>query len=1147
MKQKILIVEDNRINQEILTKILCDEYDIIKAYDGEQAYALIIEMYQEISAVILDLRMPKMDGKTLLSLLSQNSKYENLPIIIATGDSNQEMERECLKLGAWDFVTKPYDAVTLKLRLRNTIGRSQVHLIQEIHRLAERDELTGLYNRRFFMEQTSKMLHQYKDTQFVLIRMDIRNFRLYNSSFGSQLGDQLLQKIANEIRRSCNVIQTYGRMESDVFCVCIPYVKETFLDTIEEIEEKGKSLCENYVLKFSFGIYVIEDIDYDMEKICSKVTEAARKCKENLQQRYVFYSEDLDLEEERIQKITNEMEQAIEDKQFQVYLQPKYDMNTEQPCGAEALVRWFHPNEGMISPGEFIPVYEKNGQIVELDHYMWESVCQLLRKWIDEGFNVYPVSVNVSRVSLYHPDVVEYIIGLVDKYKLPRELLNLEITESAYMSNPELMLQTVSDLRKHGFVIMMDDFGSGYSSLNTLKDMEVDILKVDMKFLPAGTDNVKSEKILASVIRMAGWLGMPVVVEGVETKDQRDFVDSIGCNYVQGFYYARPMAVTQYEQLIQNQLRWEESLTSNTQEKIFDTIWSSDSEMFSFFKSILVPFAIIEYDGTNIDMLRVNQAYINEIGSDNVLNHQLNHKELFKLCTTIEQTIDTKDGSECECLFVLEDGSCQWYLIRLFYLGEIKQAGLVSATFLNITSEKLLEKELNMVFESIKEESKKESVLVIDDSELSQELIQNVFQGDYNVILASTGEEGLNVLREKEKDIALVLLDMIMPHMGGQEFLSYKNQIKEVADIPVIVISAQDNEDMQIHMLENGVNDYVTKPFIPAVLKQRVKNVLEYNSRFRSMLYEYRSVNGIQKKNIYEADKQGYSVQQVRSMFIFLSDIFEIVRLVDPREMLVVHINEEDTMEKRPYDCFDIWGKKRRCENCSSLCALKGDCMISKYEMLDDDIFYVVSKPIVMKIDEERSQAFVLELINRVSEDTTLELLGNESIKGKLKATREMIYMDPLTNAYNRRFFDELLFLKNGEDRIAQKVGLIMIDIHKFKQINDLFGHQTGDGVLRRVVRVMKEQLREYDSIVRYGGDEFIVILTNCDESQMPKMIARLSKAIQTVYYGTNDRMSVYADFGYSYTERFEKKEGVLEGLLREADEHMYKNKNRKG
>lgn len=493
MNSRILIVEDNAINRDILIKLLSDEYEILEAENGKVALKIIKKEYQNLSAVILDILMPEMDGEELLKHISKDEKLANLPILVATSKKDSELESECLRLGAWDYVTKPYNPAVIKLRLRNIIGRSQTHLLEQIRILAERDPLTQIYNRQFFFESMKNLLQENTQEKFALIRMDIDNFSLYNTAYGSKNGNKLLKEMASGIERILKKKKmkayAYGHIVSDIFCICLPYKKEQTEELISCIAETVQAYSSTYRLKASFGIYVIDDIHEDLEEMYSHTADAARTCKNDMNLLFAYYTKEMGEKEARAQSFTNEIEQAIKEEQFQIYLQPKYSIETGKPCGAEVLVRWFHPQWGMVSPGDFIPVFEKNGLIVQLDYYMWEHACQLLKRWQDEGREVFPISVNMSRVSLYNPKIVDEIVELTEQYQIPKYMLNLEITESAYMSNQDMMKQVIDKFHQNGFVILMDDFGSGYSSLNTLKDIDVDILKIDMKFLPTGQNN----------------------------------------------------------------------------------------------------------------------------------------------------------------------------------------------------------------------------------------------------------------------------------------------------------------------------------------------------------------------------------------------------------------------------------------------------------------------------------------------------------------------------------------------------------------------------------------------------------------------------------------------------------------------------------
>lgn len=613
-RERILLVEDHPVNRAVIIKILSDSYEVVEAENGRAALDHLASAYPSVSGILLDLLMPVMNGLEFLKVYSQTPAYANIPVLVATSAQDGSDEKECLKLGAWDFIRKPIDADLLKLRLKNTIGRSQNALSNQIRHMAEHDELTGLYNRKQFLSVTRRMLDETDSGQvYALIHVDVKRFRLVNSFFGASAGDALLKFLAEQLREQFAPIHqcTLGRLEADVFCACAPLNKDQIAAMAAQLQRQFATYRANYYQELSFGVYCIADRTTPVEAMCDCAGEAAKLTKNGFQSPVVYYQQTMSEAAVIEQKIMSEAQAALDSEQFEVYLQPKYDLARKCVYGAEALARWKHPARGLISPGQFIPIFEKNGFIAKLDFYMWERTCRLLRKWSDAGLNPDPVSVNISRVNMYNPHLVEILRALVGKYSLSPSLLNLELTESAYMDNPEQMKKTVEKLKKAGFVIMMDDFGSGYSSLNTLKDVPIDVLKVDMRFLPANSSDSRSERILASVIRMAGWLGLDVIVEGVETKGQLDFLESVGCGYVQGFYFAKPMPAEEYEvsvkaHAIDSPILSEKQKPDN---KVLDLIWSSSEQASRLFDSIMNPLAVFEFGHNYCNPMRVNTAF----------------------------------------------------------------------------------------------------------------------------------------------------------------------------------------------------------------------------------------------------------------------------------------------------------------------------------------------------------------------------------------------------------------------------------------------------------------------------------------------------------------------------------------------------------
>lgn len=386
----------------------------------------------------------------------------------------------------------------------------------------------------------------------------------------------------------------------------------------------------------SCGVYVIKDRTMDVSEMYDRAFLAAKNCKGKFVESVAYYDDSMIENMRQEQFIINEVNKAIDEEQFEVFLQPKINLVTDKSYGAEALVRWKHPDRGMISPGEFIPVYERNGIIGRLDQYMWRHVCMLLRRWLDEGKNPNPISVNVSRVNIYNPHLVEILKKLITEYRIPAGLLNLELTESAFMEDQALVMKTMSRLHDIGFKIMMDDFGSGYSSLNVLKDMEVDYLKVDMKFLQQSQKfNSKGEKVITSVIRMAKWLHLPSIVEGVETLEQVDFLKCIGCEYAQGFFYAKPMPIEEYEAFLeQENMRVTGSFTDENAD-IIGEIWNTRSNTGIFFDMLDIPIAIYEYRNNKIELLRANKKYDNDISFEKGIDENEHNRRVRNECNIL--------------------------------------------------------------------------------------------------------------------------------------------------------------------------------------------------------------------------------------------------------------------------------------------------------------------------------------------------------------------------------------------------------------------------------------------------------------------------------------------------------------------------------
>ena len=425
----------------------------------------------------------------------------------------------------------------------------QVELNNKLTFMATSDLLTHIPNMRTFAEKVYNMLQEYKNEEFLMITLDISQFSMVNKLFSSQEGDKLLKFLAMRIQEQAENYQksVYCRMTSDIFYVCISKNEDVY-NFMDKLQKDFSRYPLKFDLNLKFGIYHIKDNKEPVESMLEHSSYARFESKKNHQIRYRFYDDNLQKQEYFETMVLYEMEGAVKNKEFEVFLQPKYSISNNQIIGSEALVRWKHSQKGYLSPGIFIPIFERNGFITELDYYVNDEVCKMIQGWIKEGKEVYPVSVNVSRYNLYDSELLQRIESLVEKYQVPTNLIEFEITESAFVNERENLSVFTHKLREKGFRVLIDDFGSGYSALNSLKDMEIDVLKIDMQFLPIDSTDVKATTILKAVVEMANNLNLDTIVEGVETMEQVNLLKSLKCDKVQGYYFDKPMTVKAYRE-----------------------------------------------------------------------------------------------------------------------------------------------------------------------------------------------------------------------------------------------------------------------------------------------------------------------------------------------------------------------------------------------------------------------------------------------------------------------------------------------------------------------------------------------------------------------------------------------------------------------
>lgn len=759
-KNTILIVDDSILNQEFLSTIFGDTYNLLKATDGIKALEVMRENADIIDVVLLDIVMPGMDGYEVLQTMSADERLKFLPVIVITAESDVKAELKAFQLGAVDFVVRPFNSRLVLQRVSSVLhkrqlenmrteyellkkdaenekiismmmnnapggvsmvereadgsynflyctngmaelfkypdyvtclaeladapfgmlddgsremldtqitdalennrpvvestlcctahngetvwvmlraqvtkledGKAQIYFFitdvtrekeyeVEMRAITYQDPLTEMYNRSAFFSATARQLSEDKTSDYSILRLNIGGFKLINDILGRDKGDQILVTIANAIKRVTPPNGACARSHADKFTMLVPTHDFDAEGLIEQIKQDVKELCNvRNEIQVYIGIYKVEDRTLSAENMCDRASIACRSINGSYNTHVAYYDESMRQAMVEEQEIQDEARHAINEMEFVVFYQPVYGIKAKRFVSAEALVRWNHPTKGMISPGKFIPVFERNGFIAELDQYVMEEVCKYHKKRRDNGLESFPISVNISRMSLYNPQLFDAIVGLTEKYGVESRFFRIEITETAYNDNPAQLLETVNKLRDKGFPVLMDDFGSGYSSLNTLKDIPIDLLKLDMKFMQGFESSDRVKTIVTSVARMSRWLNVPMLAEGVETKEQYLFLKSIGCSYIQGYYFSKPAPEREFTDTISENDGKKNDYTLAAVESVEEINGMIDGSSLAstLLGDIFDGYAVYEMNGDRLDVIRINDGYTRITGLD---------------------------------------------------------------------------------------------------------------------------------------------------------------------------------------------------------------------------------------------------------------------------------------------------------------------------------------------------------------------------------------------------------------------------------------------------------------------------------------------------------------------------------------------------
>lgn len=544
----LFVVKSDNSTKQNFSDIFSGKYDLTEMKISENCYDYLANHMNEISLVVINTSGEPSPVLKLLKQISKDDKLKSIPVIVIGDDSLAGKEELFLSTGVSAFTTYSAKPSLILLQAANLISLKEA---AEVGIVSDIDEITGLYNRQAFFAHADRIINENPDDDFVICISEIDGIKVYNEKNGKAAGDTLLRTIGEYVRSIGDCCLVSGRFAGDQFVVLFrkdENLHNRLLDLNFDDTDTFFSGNTN-VEKLRIRCAVYEDIEHGIpvSETCERALLALQTIRGKYGKTIVHYEASVLAEHKKRERIEDSMKEALEQNQFKVFYQPKHDVNTGELTGAEALIRWLHPEFGFMSPGEFIPVFESNGFISEVDNFVWKRTCENLNRWINKGLKVVPISINASKLDFMKPDFFENLHAASTGMNVPPALLHIEVTESLFSDQIDELVKILTMCQKNGYKIELDDFGSGYSSLNMLRSAPVDTLKIDRFFLDEIMSTDRGKIIVEASVRMAKQLGLAVIAEGVETQEQLDFLSSINCDIVQGYYYSRPIPPEDFE------------------------------------------------------------------------------------------------------------------------------------------------------------------------------------------------------------------------------------------------------------------------------------------------------------------------------------------------------------------------------------------------------------------------------------------------------------------------------------------------------------------------------------------------------------------------------------------------------------------------
>lgn len=544
MKSNILIVDDVQMNREFLKRILEEEYYIYEAENGKKALEILEKEDILFHLMLLDSHMPEMDGYEVLEYMQNNKKFENLPIVIISNETADAAVLNAYELGATDVISRPFSEKMVLHRIRKVLALSEYNFT---------DFLTGGLNWEGFIRQAAIVLKNKEQMpKYAMLFIDVNNFRAVKEILGFDIAEWLLRDFYIVLEESTLHPLVLARVEQNKF-VCLIERKNLDLDVLCKLMKSNMPCIGTQIdLYGTCGIYYIDDTDLQVANMVDRAKTAQQHIVDEYTKPYQEYSASLDQNYIDQAEVLTDFKKAIEEHEFEIYYQPIIRADTEKLVSGEALIRWIHPQKGMIKPGLFLPVLEKNGYISKLEEYIIDEVYHFIRQRCIQGQAVVPISINLSWMDFYDENLMHKILTYMQDDTIPKGIMQYEITETSVAALEQNPTELLEAMQHHGARVFLDDFGSGYSSYSVLRNYNFDVLKLDMSFVRQIETSAKNRSIVRSIIDMGHQLGMKVVAEGVETQKQFQFLKESDCDYIQGYIFSKPLSKVDFIRLVEN-------------------------------------------------------------------------------------------------------------------------------------------------------------------------------------------------------------------------------------------------------------------------------------------------------------------------------------------------------------------------------------------------------------------------------------------------------------------------------------------------------------------------------------------------------------------------------------------------------------------